>query len=1650
MEPAFERASAGDHALRLRSLARRFAHVLGRHARSSRSRCQVAPERATACRPSGRSALPPLTLASGEWSGASDSAGFTARRVRIIGRTPDAQRIAEALIVLELGVPFSDVEVERARRRLAKQWHPDRATNTQQRRGNEMHMKDVNSCADELAELARRSGGRVTDIERPAQMPTPDASESPPERGEAQPRPQTGPQRPTAPLYAWCSIYPEWGVGRLIWLTRLKSGRQVAQLRFENGVNTVPFESLEFVNFSRTKNPEEWAQRFIRAARDALGAGDTQRAQQLLGYARSFRPGNSGLLRLSMLAALRAEDFARASSFLEQWRRAEGDRPSVNRYASIISERLGSKREAGEWVRRAARATNAPEDWMRAARLFIAAEALADAAEAIERILQTHDEPEWRLQAADVDRMRGRPEAELRHLRAMLELHPDSVAGIARLVEALVRSGATAQAMQHCREAAQRLESPLLSALLSDLRDNRADTGPSAANERPSKAGRSAPSPRRRMTEEGTHTAPRILDGQYALPTAYREGGMARVYRATDLHSDNKVVAVKLLKTTTGDIALANLSAQRECDALFRLRHPNIVSILDAGRDGNQRYLVFEWFDQSLSDALRDSGPLAWTDFFSRWGRPILEGLAHAHARRVAHRDIKPANILLSNEAAPLIADFGIAKLTHEVALGRTMVDHRSPPYAPPEYDSGPHTLTRDVYAFAVMAALIVAGIDPYADEFNHPDEAVPLALSAADLPDEVRDYLQRCLAAPDERPIDASVALSEIDHLEAERAAMFQEPGPRIAHELPVVLTNKALRELAIDFGASEDVAAEVLVEEEFSGRWHAAPLPSFDDASSAGHYHLLGGELRLHALVDERGDRLLAVGARRIGDARLGRDREHAWPASGFVVELGNPRNSAAGAAAIHMFEEGIGLHESGANRSAPSGGSRLLDMWRNTLRALRSLEKSRQQPLSYKAVRATPAGATFTLIDAPPVNIAGTTRVCELMERGFLRGEVVGVKGNEITLRIVDGDVTQVPPRGTLRVDTALEAMAISRQYDALDAVEAGEAVRTDLLDLVTRPDGARPPDDIGDLDWRQPDLDDDKRRATGSALGTRDLLHVEGPPGTGKTKFITETILQAIRRDPSKRLLLSSQTHAALDNVIERLIEMDSDIRIVRIGREDDPRVSDDARPYLVRPVLARWRKQVEKKGRGYLRDWARERGMSPRDVEIAALHEEVAFARRQQIDAGFELAALEDEIEAARERQRQQPTTDQTHGIGILQDQRRALEVTAADAAVRADRALDRLTKLGAIGSAGDLDGLSPEAIEAIAEQLVPPDTPEVDRCKGLISLLGEWHATFGHGPQFEAAALMRAQVVAATCVGLAGVRGVESIDFDLCIIDEASKATATELLIPMSRARRWVLVGDSRQLPPFLDSDLDRSLLAEHGLTDEEVRETLFADLAERLPAPNRVMLSRQYRMVPEIGDLISTCFYEGRLESAARQEQRWLCNAVGGKPVVWLTTSRDRHRRESGSGTSYVNPVEASAVRAILGRINLAAAGHERLEVAVISGYLAQVQEIELAIAASLSKWDAIHVEVATVNSFQGREADVVIYSVVRSNPERKIGFLREPPLLNVALSRGRELLVIIGDHQFVRSARGKNSFSPVLRYVDEHPADCVMQAAP
>src|SRR5262249_48358308 len=155
----------------------------------------------------------------------------------------------------------------------------------------------------------------------------------------------------------------------------------------------------------------------------------------------------------------------------------------------------------------------------------------------------------------------------------------------------------------------------------------------------------------------------------------------------------------------------------------------------------------------------------------------------------------------------------------------------------------------------------------------------------------------------------------------------------------------------------------------------------------------------------------------------------------------------------------------------------------------------------------------------------------------------------------------------------------------------------------------------------------------------------------------------------------------------------------------------------------------------------------------------------------------------------------------------------------------------------------------------------------------LQEIYAAWEETFGRSPAFTAALLASCQVVAGTCLGIMSIRGIEELDYDLCILDEASKATPTETLIPLSRSRRWILVGDQRQLSPFQDPDLKSPGIREkYELSDQDLNNTLFDHLITNLPMQCRTSLNIQHRMVAPIGNLISQCFYDGRLESANKQ----------------------------------------------------------------------------------------------------------------------------------------------------------------------------------
>lgn len=298
-----------------------------------------------------------------------------------------------------------------------------------------------------------------------------------------------------------------------------------------------------------------------------------------------------------------------------------------------------------------------------------------------------------------------------------------------------------------------------------------------------------------------------------------------------------------------------------------------------------------------------------------------------------------------------------------------------------------------------------------------------------------------------------------------------------------------------------------------------------------------------------------------------------------------------------------------------------------------------------------------------------------------------------------------------------------------------------------------------------------------------------------------------------------------------------------------------------------------------------------------------------------------------------------------------------------------------------------------------------------------------------------------ARVIACTLVGSAH-HLLEGMKFGTLFIDEAAQALEAACWIPMKRASRVILAGDHCQLPPTVKSIA--ALRAGLG-------KTLMERIAENKPEVV-TLLKIQYRMNDEIMRFSSDWFYGGKVESAPQIKYRSVLDYD--HPITWIDTSNEENQitiegedapEDSASTASSVSAANQNSdlnfkeqfVGESFGRINKAEAEltlltlaeyftkiskqrvlEERIDVGIISPYRAQVQYLKKLI----KKYEFFKpyrrlISVNTVDGFQGQERDVILISLVRSNDEGQIGFLKDLRRMNVAITRARMKLIILGN---------------------------------
>ncbi len=494
--------------------------------------------------------------------------------------------------------------------------------------------------------------------------------------------------------------------------------------------------------------------------------------------------------------------------------------------------------------------------------------------------------------------------------------------------------------------------------------------------------------------------------------------------------------------------------------------------------------------------------------------------------------------------------------------------------------------------------------------------------------------------------------------------------------------------------------------------------------------------------------------------------------------------------------------------------------------------------------------------------------------------------------------DRMVVELPDTAALATVERAERLGVQLSFDettyrlmfaALDTVIAAKGDRTARLRDIIH--GTLRPEKGPVAPVRLPWLNATQERAVNEVLQARDIAVVHGPPGTGKTTTLVETVYEVLRRE--SQVLVCAQSNMAVDWIAEKLV--DRGVAVLRMG--NPARVNDKMFSFT-------YERRFENHP-DYPQLWAVRR----------SIRQLYAAPRRERSES------FHQKVSRLRDR--------------------------AAELEYRIRESLFAETRVFACtltGAAGPL---------------------------------------------------------------LAGMR------FHTLFIDEAAQALEAACWMAMTRADRVVLAGDHKQLPPTIKC-VDA---ARGGLS-----RTLMEQVADARPE-TVTLLNVQYRMNEALMHFSSDWFYGGRVESAPEVRHRGILDYD--TPLTWIDSNPDAETGgEEFVGESYgrINRPEATqtveALKAYIARIGRERLLDERIDFGIISPYKAQVQLLRSLIRreAVLKPFRGL-ITVNTVDGFQGQERDVVLISLVRANEKREIGFLSDLRRMNVAMTRARMKLFILGD---------------------------------
>lgn len=641
-----------------------------------------------------------------------------------------------------------------------------------------------------------------------------------------------------------------------------------------------------------------------------------------------------------------------------------------------------------------------------------------------------------------------------------------------------------------------------------------------------------------------------------------------------------------------------------------------------------------------------------------------------------------------------------------------------------------------------------------------------------------------------------------------------------------------------------------------------------------------------------------------------------------------------------------------------------------------------------------------------------------------------------------------------------------------------------------------------------------LNQSQKNAVLKALYANDLCLLQGPPGTGKTTVIAELIWQHILKDPTKKLLLTSETNLAVDNALEKLMGSRnvnealspylSIIKPLRFGKSS--KFEEDGKKYSVERI-EKWLDDE------YEEEFLYENELASLDsvTEESIDNQEDGDINNNAVQQWMRMIAQRAQVYAKQNPRYAELTNmystslcspdgitkryfkekyfKQANVIGSTCSSTGSPSFAADYASVYSSAVYDKFVeKEGYKQTISDIKGLivaannndssfQDTALSIIKRIMRENNVKTEDELRELLDNPTDNVRHFLFNYDLRSLLRPKRPKKFETILARLGFDSedefnqMKNIYFDTVIMDEASKATPPDLVLPLCFGRKSIVIGDHRQLPPMLnEQDFKEALLS---LNDEKATalandiDRQFVDtsqFARLILNPNvsksiKSVFTEQYRMHPQINDAIKQ-FYkndEGGLScgldlskvdspNLAEPESRYHGFYHPGfiSPdvhVLWVKVDDPEQRSDS---KSLYNEKEVEAVKRVLRYLkhsegfdeymqywddNIQSEERRNLEkeIGVISFYGQQVKYLKE--VKSFARNNGIRVNLNTVDKFQGMERNIVIVSTVRSDkyktvqgivPNDNPGFAKSPERLNVALSRARRLLIVVGNNDF------------------------------